>query len=58
MSVRGGAASMKAWAYFLEPLMNSRHRCKAKMHHTWIYGTISCDLPNTIIERDSTTELA
>ncbi|AES75647.1 hypothetical protein MtrunA17_Chr6g0470031 [Medicago truncatula] len=32
MSVGGGAASMKAWANFLELLMKSRHRCKAKMH--------------------------
>jgi len=34
MSVGGGAASMKAWADFLEPVMKSRHWCKAKMHHT------------------------
>ena len=25
---------MKAWADFLETLMKSRYRCKAKMHHT------------------------
>ncbi|KEH22224.1 hypothetical protein MTR_7g034475 [Medicago truncatula] len=34
VSVGGGAASMKTWTDFLEPLMKSRHRCKAKMHHT------------------------